>query len=65
MSTPTVTIAQGTLSGKVLVNENGKEYHGFCGIPYAAAPVGKLRFRVKNYKIYLILNINSLIKYIR
>ncbi|XP_026479131.1 esterase FE4-like [Ctenocephalides felis] len=45
MSAPTVTIAQGTLSGKVLVNENGKEYHGFCGIPYAAAPVGKLRFR--------------------
>jgi len=42
-----VTVEQGILRGKhVHSDESGRCYFSFQGIPYAAPPVGPLRFRV-------------------
>ncbi|XP_059468276.1 esterase FE4-like [Neocloeon triangulifer] len=42
---PRITIKQGTLVGTVMESQNGSKFYSFQGIPYAAAPVGKLRFQ--------------------
>lgn len=36
----------GKISGKVTSRINGSEVEEFLGIPYAAPPIGKLRFQV-------------------
>ncbi|KAK4876002.1 hypothetical protein RN001_012424 [Aquatica leii] len=48
---PIVTVEQGQLQGKVCVDHYNKPYYSFQGIPYAQAPIGKLRFKApqKNY----------------
>lgn len=51
---PTVTLSQGELVGRVFTNENGVEYYGYLGVPYAKPPIRKLRFRVSLKKIYII-----------
>jgi Carboxylesterase family len=43
---PKVTIAQGTLVGKTMPSRQGNKIFAFQGIPYAAPPVGQLRFMV-------------------
>lgn len=41
---PTVILSEGKVRGISVNLPNGKQYHSFQGIPYARAPVGKLRF---------------------
>uniref|UniRef100_A0A182JAA7 Carboxylic ester hydrolase n=1 Tax=Anopheles atroparvus TaxID=41427 RepID=A0A182JAA7_ANOAO len=41
----TVTIGPGKVRGGVAIDPSGVHYHYFKGIPYAAPPVGDLRFR--------------------
>lgn len=43
---PRVTLDQGSLRGKTLKSRGGKQILTFRGIPYAAPPVGNLRFKV-------------------
>ncbi|XP_065344089.1 esterase FE4-like [Cloeon dipterum] len=42
---PKVTITQGTLVGKTMTSRSGIKFSAFQGIPYAAPPVGELRFQ--------------------
>ncbi|XP_012256600.2 esterase FE4-like [Athalia rosae] len=45
MSDPLVTVKQGTLRGVEIRSVLGTPFSAFRGIPYAAPPVGELRFR--------------------
>ncbi|XP_048515845.1 esterase FE4-like isoform X3 [Athalia rosae] len=45
MSDPLVTVKQGTLRGVEIQSVLGRPFIAFRGIPYAAPPVGDLRFR--------------------
>ncbi|XP_034247701.1 acetylcholinesterase-like [Thrips palmi] len=42
---PEVTVAQGRLLGRTLFSTKGTAFDAFSGIPYAAPPVGELRFK--------------------
>lgn len=46
MNSTIITIAQGVIEGKEMINDNGKSFRGFLGIPYAKPPIGNLRFKV-------------------
>lgn len=46
MDRPIVTVKQGKLQGIFEENVLGSRYIAFKGIPFAAPPVGKLRFQV-------------------
>lgn len=46
MADAVVTVEQGKLQGKTGTDYEGKTYYSFQGIPYAQAPIGKLRFKV-------------------
>lgn len=41
-----IQIDQGFINGTVLKSRSGIPFHAFYGIPYAAPPVGSLRFEV-------------------
>lgn len=43
-----IRIQQGLLRGMHMKTINGQDFYGFIGVPYATAPVGNLRFRVRN-----------------
>lgn len=47
-----VTIRNGTIRGTTLLDPNNATMYAFLGIPYAAPPVGQLRFKVT----YLSIN---------
>ncbi|XP_012224498.2 esterase E4-like [Linepithema humile] len=42
---PTVKISNGSLEGKIMMSKSNNEIHAYQGIPYAAPPVGDLRFK--------------------
>lgn len=48
MNNIVVKIESGRIKGQVEVDYNGENYYSFKGIPYAKAPLGKLRFKVSN-----------------
>jgi hypothetical protein len=43
---PVVTTRQGNMRGVTMTSRNGRTFYAFLGIPYAAPPVGALRFKV-------------------
>lgn len=43
---PVVKIADGEIAGAEALSWNGRPFYAFQGIPYAAPPIGKLRFKV-------------------
>lgn len=52
--TSIINTNSGPVRGKKRVSMWGDEFHSFNGIPYAQAPIGKLRFKVNLiYCIYL------------
>ncbi|KAJ8930542.1 hypothetical protein NQ314_016657 [Rhamnusium bicolor] len=46
MTDPVVSVQQGQLRGKTAVDYHGDTFYSFCGIPYAKAPIGELRFKL-------------------
>lgn len=54
-------IEPGTLTGKEITTRSGRTVFGFLGVPYAAPPIGDLRFKVRNNN-FGILNLKILIK---
>ena len=51
---PLVDIENGRVSGIMEKSVKGREFYSFYGIPFAEPPVGKLRFKVRWYTIFLI-----------
>lgn len=43
-----IQIDQGFINGTVLKSRGGISFHAFYGLPYAAPPVGSLRFEVRS-----------------
>lgn len=50
---PTRTTLHGVIRGKMTSRLSGKEVEEYLGVPYAAPPVGPLRFKVSSYSLYL------------
>lgn len=48
-------IYPGQIKGSILKSRDGREFHGFQGIPYAEPPVGNLRFKVGAIILYIII----------
>lgn len=46
---PIVSVNEGKLRGGIVKGVLGTSYIAFKGIPFAAPPVGELRFKVKNH----------------
>lgn len=42
-----IKIASGKIRGKICTDAQGKTFYSFQNIPYAAPPIGELRFKVK------------------
>lgn len=55
---PRVKTPLGALKGYYKITQNGRKYEAYEGIPYALPPIGKLRFKVREYYLRLILNLN-------
>lgn len=45
----TVQVKQGEVSGMIKGSDFGSVYKAYLGIPYAAPPIGELRFKVIFY----------------
>ncbi len=48
---PEVELPEGTLLGGLRASYSGRVFSSFQGVPYAAPPVGDLRYAVTLYKI--------------
>lgn len=48
-----VRVSEGIVEGEIVENEYGSSYWSFKGIPYAAPPIGDLRFKVCNEPVKL------------
>lgn len=65
-NSPIVNISNGTLHGKIMPTRLGRGLNAFLGIPYAAPPIGELRFKVKLFLFFyaelidFILGLNSI-----
>lgn len=46
-------ISKGTIKGQILKSRDGRPYYSYTGIPYAKPPIGKLRFKVNDYNLYI------------
>lgn len=44
---PVITTKLGNIKGHYKTSYDGKKFAAFEGIPFAAPPIGKLRFQVK------------------
>ena len=44
----------GVIRGKMTSRLPGKEVEEYLGVPYAAPPVGPLRFKVSSYTLYIV-----------
>lgn len=51
-NSPVVKIPNGTLYGRVMPTRLGRDLNAFLGIPYAAPPIGELRFKVKLFLFF-------------
>lgn len=58
---PTRRTLYGVIGGKMTSRLPGKEVEEYLGVPYAAPPVGPLRFKVSKYALYLV---TSKMKYV-
>jgi hypothetical protein len=55
LADPKVTLDKGVLLGKTLQSRDGKNILAFQGVPYAAPPVGNLKFKVKYFIIIYVI----------
>lgn len=61
MTEPVATTEQGQVRGKIETNYYGETFYSFYGIPYAKAPAGNLRFKVRSiYKDRILHKISIL-----
>lgn len=44
-----VTITEGKIRGKTMLNRHGRKFYAFLSIPYAMPPVGELRFKASKF----------------
>lgn len=63
MNKQIVTVKQGKLAGAVLKSALGSLYIAFREIPFAAPPIGDLRFKVYIYNIFYILYCFTLLEF--
>lgn len=56
MNSLIVKISQGAIEGKEMINDNGKSFRGFLGIPYAKPPIGNLRFKVRR-RVFILTDL--------
>lgn len=54
-----ISIAQGKLKGGETKTDDGVTYYEFLGVPYAKPPIGKLRFRVSKYTVFVYFRSSS------
>lgn len=54
MEEPIVTLEQGKLIGRTGTDYDGRTFYSFQGIPYAKPPLGKLRFKVRELKLFIL-----------
>lgn len=50
-----VSTSSGKVRGIILRSRLGKNFLSFKGVPYAEAPVGRLRFSVRQIQIFIYL----------
>lgn len=55
LKSPIVDTAFGKVEGIIDYSRNGKEIHKYLGIPFAAPPLGDLRYEVKILSLILHL----------
>lgn len=52
---PSLDTEDGRISGILEKSQKGREFYSFYGIPFAKPPLGKLRFKVTQNTIFMII----------